>query len=204
MLRPTVSRPVCLGVRPSFGPKTRFLLPSDSCDFVDVGRPLWWENGYNVYNCCWSSPAQSFSGPNPAGLMTTFYSFRFEIPLTWKSRSSYLYPPGRGGPVIPPGTDFPFRLLLLLAELQWRYSNPPPRGLIDCSNCPPCIILARITQKTPFLCFCFQLLPCKHACMRCRYSVTTAVFLLISRSLSSNGCTCYNMYLHIQFYCLHT
>jgi hypothetical protein len=29
--------------------------------------------GLVVYNCCWSSPAQSFSGLSPAGLMTTFY-----------------------------------------------------------------------------------------------------------------------------------
>jgi hypothetical protein len=39
-LRPTVSRPVCLGAKPYLRPKTRFLLLSDSCGFVDVGRPL--------------------------------------------------------------------------------------------------------------------------------------------------------------------
>jgi hypothetical protein len=31
-------------------------------------------------------------------------------------------------PVIPPGTGFPFRLLLRLSGLRWRYSNSPPRG----------------------------------------------------------------------------
>jgi hypothetical protein len=36
MLWPTVSWPVCLGVKPHLGPKTRFLLRSDSCDFIDV------------------------------------------------------------------------------------------------------------------------------------------------------------------------
>jgi hypothetical protein len=65
---PTVSRTVCSGIKPHLGPKTRFLLLSDSCGFVDVGLPLWWENGSVVYNCCWSSPAQSFSAPSPAGL----------------------------------------------------------------------------------------------------------------------------------------
>jgi hypothetical protein len=32
------------------------------------------------------------------------------------------------GPVIAPGTGFPFRRLLRLAELRWRYSNRPPHG----------------------------------------------------------------------------
>jgi hypothetical protein len=40
MLRPTVSRLVCLGVRPNLGTKTTVLLLSDSCGFVDVGHPL--------------------------------------------------------------------------------------------------------------------------------------------------------------------
>jgi hypothetical protein len=45
---------------------------------------------------CWSSPAQSFSGSSPTGLMTIFYCLRFETPLTWRARSQYLYPPGTG------------------------------------------------------------------------------------------------------------
>jgi hypothetical protein len=61
-----------------------------------VWGALWRENGSPVYNCCWSSPAQSFLGPNPAGLVTIFYCLRFETPPTWKARSSYLYRPGTG------------------------------------------------------------------------------------------------------------
>jgi hypothetical protein len=34
----------------------------------------------------------------------------------------------QGSPIITPGTGFPFRLLLRLSELRWRYSNSPPRG----------------------------------------------------------------------------
>jgi hypothetical protein len=62
------------------GLMTRFLLLSDNCGFVDVGRSLWQENGSAIYNCCWSSPAQSFLGPSPMGLVTVFYCLRFETP----------------------------------------------------------------------------------------------------------------------------
>jgi hypothetical protein len=61
-----------------------------------IWHPLWREDGPVVYNCWWSSPAQSLSGPSPAGLMTTFYCFRFETPPIWRARSLYLYPPGTG------------------------------------------------------------------------------------------------------------
>jgi hypothetical protein len=40
-------------------PKTRFLLLSDSCGFVDVGRPFLREDGSLSYKCCPSSPAQN-------------------------------------------------------------------------------------------------------------------------------------------------
>jgi hypothetical protein len=38
---------------------------------------VWREDGSVVYNCCWPSPTQSFSGPSPAELMTIFYCLRF-------------------------------------------------------------------------------------------------------------------------------
>jgi hypothetical protein len=49
-------------------------------------------------------------------------------PPIWRTRSLYLCPPQwQGGPVIPPGTEFPFRRLLRPWRLPWRYSNSPPR-----------------------------------------------------------------------------
>jgi hypothetical protein len=59
----------------------RFLLLSDCCGFVDVGRFLWREDGSAVYNYCWPSLAQSFLGPIPVGLVTIFYCRRFETSL---------------------------------------------------------------------------------------------------------------------------
>jgi hypothetical protein len=63
---------------------TRCLLLSGSYGFVDLGRFLWRQDGYVVYNCCWPSPAQSFSGPSPVGLATIFYCLRFETSLDWR------------------------------------------------------------------------------------------------------------------------
>jgi hypothetical protein len=113
MLLPTVSRPVSLGVKPHLGPKTRFLLLSDSCGFVDVGHPLWREDGSVVSECCWSSPAQSFSGLSSAAFMTIFLR---DSP-TWRVRSPYSYPQEQGCPIIPPGTGLPFRCLEWVAGL---------------------------------------------------------------------------------------
>jgi hypothetical protein len=39
---------------------------------------------------------------SPAGLMTTFYSLKFETFPTWRARSPYLYPPGVGWPIYSP------------------------------------------------------------------------------------------------------
>jgi hypothetical protein len=57
-------------------------------------QPHWRQNRSVICNCCWSSPAQSFSGPSPAGLMTTFYGLRLETPQTW--RVAQLYPQALG------------------------------------------------------------------------------------------------------------
>jgi hypothetical protein len=40
-------------------------------------------------------------------------------------------PQEQSGPVIPPGTGFPFNRLLRLAGLRWRYSNPPAHGIVS-------------------------------------------------------------------------
>jgi hypothetical protein len=48
-----------------------------------------------------------------------------------------IYVPQRqDDPVIPPGSGFPFLLLLRLAGLQWRYSDPPPHGCNLACNLP--------------------------------------------------------------------
>jgi hypothetical protein len=48
------------------------------------------------------------------------------LPQPGGSSPRIYIPQEQGGPVILPGTGFPFRRLLRLAGLRWRYSNPPP------------------------------------------------------------------------------
>jgi hypothetical protein len=82
---------------------TRYLFLSDNYVLVSVGRPLWREDESVFCMCRWPLPAQSFSGPSPLGLATVFYC------LIW---------------------NFPFRRLLRLAGLRWRYSTPPPHAFL--------------------------------------------------------------------------
>jgi hypothetical protein len=86
----------------TFGVEDYIFITSDSWGFVDLGRPLCREDVSVVYNCCWVSPAQPFSGTGRAGLMTILYCLRFETPPTWKARFPYLYPPGTGWPIYTP------------------------------------------------------------------------------------------------------
>jgi hypothetical protein len=62
-----------------------------------VGRSLWREDKSVVYNYCWSSPAQLFSGASPVGLVTIFYYLRFETSLFVASYDSQ----GYGGGIRP-------------------------------------------------------------------------------------------------------
>jgi hypothetical protein len=77
---------------------TRYLVLFDSYGLVLLGRPLWWENGSVFWTCCWSLPAQFFSGPSPLGLATIFYCLRFETSFLV---ASYDWQ-GHGGPLIRP------------------------------------------------------------------------------------------------------
>jgi hypothetical protein len=120
------------------GPKTRFLLLSDSCGFVDVARTLWREDRSVVHNCCWPHQRSHSQvrvpkirgSPQPGGPGSCIYIAQEQESLT-----------------IIPGTGFPFRRLLRLAGLRWRYSNPPPHGL----SLKPQFLLYNIQKFSSYL-----------------------------------------------------
>jgi hypothetical protein len=57
------------------------------------------------------------------------------VPKPGGPGSRIYIPQEQRGPVIPPGTGFPFRRILRLAGLRWRYSNPRPHGNLDLGQC---------------------------------------------------------------------
>jgi hypothetical protein len=112
------------------GPMTRFYY----CQTV-TGLLTWREDGSVVYNCCWASPAQSFSCQILPEIVTIFYCLRFGTPPIWKTRSPYLYPAGTGWPNYTHRHWVLSRRLLRLAGLRWRYSISLHTGFSCFLNC---------------------------------------------------------------------
>jgi hypothetical protein len=95
-----------------------FCFFSDNCGFLDVGHPLWREDGSVIYsyNWFWALPQDSWS----------YFTVSFETPQLGGPGHHIYITQKQGGPVVPAGTAFHSRRLLRLTGLRWRYSNPPP------------------------------------------------------------------------------
>jgi hypothetical protein len=63
-------------------PWPNFFYLSDDCRFLDMGHPLWWEDGSVIYlyNCFWALPEQSPLGRSPAELRAIFYCLIWDSP----------------------------------------------------------------------------------------------------------------------------
>jgi hypothetical protein len=112
-LRPTVSRPVRLGVRRLSGTRDQFFFLIEIsfkqlrvCYFVvpslTRGRVC-----NLLYNCFWTFPEQSHWVQVPQ-ISRPYFTVSSETHPTWRARSPYLYPPGTGWPSYTPGHWVPF------------------------------------------------------------------------------------------------
>jgi hypothetical protein len=124
---PTVSPPVLVS-SPDLGLKTRFLLLSDSCGLLmwdalsdeRTGLSFTIAAGPHQYS---HSQARVLWDSWPYITVTDL-----RLPKPGGPGPRIYIPQEQGGPVITLGTWFPFRRLLRLTGLRWRYLGPPPRG----------------------------------------------------------------------------
>jgi hypothetical protein len=139
-LRPTVSRPVCLGVRHTSGTRDQFFF------LLEIF--------FRQLRVCYFVAPSLARGRASNLLVQLLLGLARAVTLRSKSRRTHghillshlrLPEPGgpgpriyipqeQGGPAIPSGTGFPFCRLLRLAGLRWRYSNPPPHGSYSTAN----------------------------------------------------------------------
>jgi hypothetical protein len=91
ILRPTVSRPVCLGIKHPSGAYDQIFVTVGQLLVCSCGALSLTRGRVCRLQLLLVSPAQSFSGPSPVGLAAIFYCLRFEASLFVTSYDSQCY-----------------------------------------------------------------------------------------------------------------
>jgi hypothetical protein len=127
MLRPTVSRPVCLCVKHPSGAYDQILYYYQIVSGLLTWGALSGERTVLPFTIAAGRRQRSYSWIRvPRDSRPHFTVSDSRLPQPGGPGPHIYVPQEQGGPVIPLGSGFPFRLLLRLAGLRWRHSNPPP------------------------------------------------------------------------------
>jgi hypothetical protein len=138
-LWPTVSRPVCPGVRPQSGPVTNFSFSLkfsvDSRGFVILWCPFWQEDGSIIYCCCLASPAQSLD--HILGTLLRLPNLEGQVPV-FISPSDYTS--GHWVPILSPLTTRRATLEVFYPVSTWRWIAVEVEvNLWPMVSCPVCL-----------------------------------------------------------------
>jgi hypothetical protein len=133
MLRPTVSRSVCLDIKHPSGAYNKIFIAVRQL----AGLLMWGglsDERMGIPFTIAAGPRQRIHSWDrvPRDSWPYFAVSDSRLPQSRGPGPRIYIPQEQDGPVIAPGTGFPFHRLLRLAGVRWKYLTPPPHGICKC------------------------------------------------------------------------